>query len=219
MYPRVKVREETRDDHDSGRQVPRKSPRSPPLGLKALDFLSIHDYQSPEQQHRVVFAECIARIPNSSASNAATRTNSMIEGKKDTSSNEDNKAQIRASSIPRPRAVLSSPDNDAMIGKKNRKATEHSSAPRNHNKLHNKNAHLQLAVPIENINTDASLKCTVPIETVNVNSSTGTRKPKGPAANNNSKHATPRVKKESASTNKINGQTCLRAGNPNIARF
>lgn len=40
------MREDTRDDHEEG-QVTRKSPRSPLVGLKALEFLSIHDYHSP----------------------------------------------------------------------------------------------------------------------------------------------------------------------------
>lgn len=33
-----------------------------------------------EEQHRAVFAECIARIPNSSVSNGATRTNTINKG-------------------------------------------------------------------------------------------------------------------------------------------
>ncbi|PQQ16253.1 uncharacterized protein Pyn_00829 [Prunus yedoensis var. nudiflora] len=52
---------------------------------------------------------------------------------KDSKMEELSKQNIRASSIPRPRAVLSSPENDMVIGNKNRIKAERPSALKNHN--------------------------------------------------------------------------------------
>ncbi|KAH9681693.1 hypothetical protein KPL71_027068 [Citrus sinensis] len=58
------------------------------------------------------------------------------DGKND----ETEKPNIRAGSILRPRAVLSSPDNDAVIGNKNRLKGERPAALRNHDMVSNRHA-------------------------------------------------------------------------------
>lgn len=105
-------------------------------------ILEAKSYGRAEEQPRVVFAECIVRIPDGNVSNGTTGTNTVNKGAglkfhfpwkfciiwkshlifgfteiagKDTNSNEDNKAHIRASSVPRPRAVLSSPGNSSLL--------------------------------------------------------------------------------------------------------
>ncbi|KAM4117009.1 hypothetical protein ACJW30_02G092000 [Castanea mollissima] len=54
-------------------------------------------------------------------------------GEIDKKIDEDDKINVRASSILRPRAVLSSPDNDVMIGNKNRVKAKRPSCLKNHN--------------------------------------------------------------------------------------
>ncbi|KAF8016612.1 hypothetical protein BT93_H1973 [Corymbia citriodora subsp. variegata] len=106
------------------------------LGLKALDYLSLHDFDSPVQGHQV-FRQCTARVQKSSMENALRYPAS--EGKSESTSDEDSKPNIRASTVPRPRAVLSSPDNDVMIGKKNKRIVERPSALKNNNTLQSRN--------------------------------------------------------------------------------
>ncbi|KAI4303958.1 hypothetical protein MLD38_039534 [Melastoma candidum] len=108
------------------------------MGLKAIDFLSIIDFNSqpphpsssPGRQHRV-FPERRARLDFDSftVENVAPPTVSALDGKSDSGSDDSTKQSMRASPIPRPRAVLSSPSNDAMIGKKNKKLMEKNPNP------------------------------------------------------------------------------------------
>ncbi|KDO39357.1 hypothetical protein CISIN_1g026018mg [Citrus sinensis] len=62
------------------------------------------------------------------------------DGKNDVKIDETEKPNIRAGSILRPRAVLSSPDNDAVIGNKNRLKGERPAALRNHDMVSNRHA-------------------------------------------------------------------------------
>ncbi|KAK4765884.1 hypothetical protein SAY87_007526 [Trapa incisa] len=175
-------------------------------------ILEAKSYGHAEEQCPVVFSECMARIPNGNISNGTTGTSILSKGK-DTVSNE--KAQIRASSVPRPRAILSSPDNDAAIGKKNRNATAQSSALRNQNKLQARNAHQQLMDKTKkDVDIDAHLKRTVSVETVNINGPGSKRKPKAPS-DIKSRHPT----QSQQDVLLTKARPYLRAGKPNAARF
>ncbi|KAI3413009.1 uncharacterized protein J3R85_016650, partial [Psidium guajava] len=136
MYPKLKVRVKVRDDSGDRDDVKRDVPRSPLLGLKALDYLSLHDFDSPVQEHQV-FRQCTARVEKISMQNAPRYP--VSEGKSESTSDEESKLNIRASTVPRPRAVLSSPDNDVMIGKKNKRIVGRPSALRNNNPLQLRN--------------------------------------------------------------------------------
>ncbi|CAK9139557.1 unnamed protein product [Ilex paraguariensis] len=123
MYPKVKVRDQEEDDQFGYESSLQSS--------KGFESLSIHEFPSPAW-------ECedppsIVRISGSNISNSAMPTVPASKGK---SNNKkvvgDNKPNIRASSVPRPRAVLSSPDNDGVIGSKNR-TREVLSGLKNHN--------------------------------------------------------------------------------------
>ncbi|XP_030476276.1 uncharacterized protein LOC115693427 isoform X2 [Syzygium oleosum] len=138
MYPKamVKVKVKVRDDCGDRDDVKRDVPKSPLLGLKALDYLSLHDFDPPVQEHQV-FRQCTARVQKSSMENALRYP--VSEGMSESTSDEDSKLNIRASAVPRPRAVLSSPDNDVMIGKKNKRIVERPSALKNNNPLRSRN--------------------------------------------------------------------------------
>lgn len=56
--------------------------------------------------------------------NLLTPSTAPSKGNTDVGSDDDNKINIRASSVPRPRAVLSSPDNDGIIGSQNQRIRE-----------------------------------------------------------------------------------------------
>ncbi|XP_060671385.1 uncharacterized protein LOC132803148 [Ziziphus jujuba] len=68
-------------------------------------------------------------IPTISVPEEAEKKNEKFE--------EDNQQNIGASSIPRPRAVLSSPNNDVIIGNKNRVKIERPSVLNNRNTVQN----------------------------------------------------------------------------------
>ncbi|KAG4919508.1 hypothetical protein AAZX31_20G186600 [Glycine max] len=59
-------------------------------------------------------------------------------------STDENKVNIRASSIPRPRAVISSPENDMMIGNRNKNGDGRLSASKNGGVLENRHAHCKV---------------------------------------------------------------------------
>ncbi|XP_048127716.1 uncharacterized protein LOC115730546 [Rhodamnia argentea] len=136
MYPKLKVKVKGRVDSGDRDDVKRDVPKSPLLGLKALDYLSLHDFDSPVQEHQV-FRQCTARVEKRSMENALRYP--VSEGKSESTSDEDSKLNIRASTVPRPRAVLSSPDNDVMIGKNNKRIGGRPSALKNNNPLQLRN--------------------------------------------------------------------------------
>nr|XP_011462409.1 PREDICTED: uncharacterized protein LOC101306220 isoform X2 [Fragaria vesca subsp. vesca] len=83
----------------------------------------------------------IARVPKSYVPlpRVVVPSISVAEGvKKANKIEEMNKQNIRAGSIPPPRAVLSSPDNDMVIGNKNKIKAQRSSALKNHSMVQNR---------------------------------------------------------------------------------
>ncbi|KNA05518.1 hypothetical protein SOVF_189590, partial [Spinacia oleracea] len=107
-YPRVKVRTlEEDDEYDRS--------RSP---LQGFNSLSIGVSTSPVKQSSSTLS--VAKVPRSYIPRSITPPPSLSKHTKKAES-EDNgiKPHIRASSIPRPRAVISSPDNDQILGCKN----------------------------------------------------------------------------------------------------
>ncbi|KAF7837418.1 hypothetical protein G2W53_005900 [Senna tora] len=84
----------------------------------------------------------IPRVPVSEdlgVCNKVSDSSGLTRVEKDGNFDED-KVNIRASSIPRPRAVISSPDNDTMIGNKNRMKNERLPASKKHAVLQNRHA-------------------------------------------------------------------------------
>ncbi|XP_024032622.1 uncharacterized protein LOC112095172, partial [Morus notabilis] len=89
-------------------------------------------------EHEDTFVPSIAKVPKSYMLNIAVsftndtpkvampKISVIKEEEKDNKKvdYEDGKQNIRACSVPRPRAVLSSPDNDLAIGNRNRSKTE-----------------------------------------------------------------------------------------------
>ncbi|XP_027937881.1 uncharacterized protein LOC114192376 isoform X1 [Vigna unguiculata] len=142
MYPKVKVR------HDDDGE----------LGLKA--FLSLYlQPSSPVTDKKVVSMPSVVRVPEcyvphvaiprvpvtedsgdfSLASDSPVTTGSEKDG-----STDEIKVNIRASSIPPPRAVISSPDNDSMIGNRNKTRDGRLSTSKNGAVLQNRHAHCKV---------------------------------------------------------------------------
>ncbi|TXG72424.1 hypothetical protein EZV62_001003 [Acer yangbiense] len=135
MYPKVKVREEKNQDF-----------KEVAVDHKInIESLSLHVSSSPEKEHRDVSPPFIARVTKSYATtNVVTPTiSSCTETEK---INENDKPNIRATPILRPRAVLSSPDNDAVIGNKNRTKAERPTALKNRNSVQNRHSNAQCKV-------------------------------------------------------------------------
>ncbi|KAL4593781.1 hypothetical protein ACB092_M012500 [Castanea dentata] len=127
VYPKVKVREQEDQEDFKG----------PPLN---------DDSSFPAKENEEISPAYVAKIPKSYVPNEPMSTTSVSEslimptisasegaGEIDKKIDEDDKINIRASSILRPRAVLSSPDNDVMIGNKNRVKAKRPSGLKNHN--------------------------------------------------------------------------------------
>ncbi|XP_068663887.1 uncharacterized protein [Aristolochia californica] len=129
MYPKVKVREEV-EPVAAAEEV-----RSA-LGLKAFESLSLDNPSGPDNS-----PQSLPRIPESYVPNMPKLSVAVKKGNKSkdfirnrsppsllkeknnkSEHDDDNPSNIRASSVPRPRAVLSSPDNDGVIGSRNRLA-------------------------------------------------------------------------------------------------
>ncbi|KAA8527814.1 hypothetical protein F0562_035317 [Nyssa sinensis] len=140
MYPKVKVREQEQDDL----HIALDHERSSLLSLDAFESLSIHDFNAPVNGSDDDAPASVVRVPKSYITNSTTPLIPVSKGveKKNDNNNkvvEDSKQNIRASSIPRPRAVLSSPDNDGMIGSRNKtKKAEVLSGLKNHNLCQNR---------------------------------------------------------------------------------
>uniref|UniRef100_A0A1D1XS40 Striated muscle preferentially expressed protein kinase n=1 Tax=Anthurium amnicola TaxID=1678845 RepID=A0A1D1XS40_9ARAE len=120
MYPKVKVQEQP--DPKSLQEETTK------MLIRVIESLSLEGHyplkvpaSDPGNGYKLD-----TLVPRSRISNARTSflsappicSGSEERIKKDV--DEDKKPNIRASSVPRPRAVLSSPDNDNMIGHQNR---------------------------------------------------------------------------------------------------
>ncbi|KAG2376854.1 uncharacterized protein HKW66_Vig0174270 [Vigna angularis] len=142
MYPKVKVR------HDDDGE----------LGLKA--FLSLYlQPSSPVTDNKVVAMPSVVRIPEcyvphvaiprvplteDSGDFSVESDSSVTTGSEKAGSTDENKVNIRVSSIPPPRAVISSPDNDIMIGNRNKTRDERLSTSKNGAVLQNRHAHCKV---------------------------------------------------------------------------
>uniref|UniRef100_A0A7N2LXR8 Uncharacterized protein n=1 Tax=Quercus lobata TaxID=97700 RepID=A0A7N2LXR8_QUELO len=141
MYPKVKVREQ--DDQED---------------FKGPSLLPLNDDSSfPAKENEEISPAYVAKIPKSYVPNVLVSTTSVSEslimptisasegaGEIDKKIDEDDKITIRASSILRPRAVLSSPDNDEMIGNKNRVKAKRPSGLKNHNLVQSRHAQCKI---------------------------------------------------------------------------
>ncbi|KAM7462375.1 hypothetical protein LguiA_030496 [Lonicera macranthoides] len=128
VYPKVKVRGQIEDDDEIN-------------SLEALDSLSLNEFPSSVKEPEDDTPPPTVRIHQLHVSNSSVPTIPTFKG----SSNKINKdaveedtLHIRASPIPRPRAVLSSPDNDGKIPSKNKKIVERTSALKNHSLCENR---------------------------------------------------------------------------------
>ncbi|XP_027366774.1 uncharacterized protein LOC113873025 isoform X2 [Abrus precatorius] len=148
MYPKVKVRQEPDEDDADVRY----------LGLKAFLSLSLDASPSPVDQ-KVVSMPSSDEVPKcyvphvpiprvhvteDSGDFSSTPDSSGGTGPEKDDSTDENKINIRASSIPRPRAVISSPENDIMIGNINKTRDGRLSASKNGAALHNRHAHCKV---------------------------------------------------------------------------
>ncbi|KAL7145047.1 hypothetical protein ABFS83_07G052500 [Erythranthe nasuta] len=117
MYPKVKVRVQ-REEADQYAYE-----KSSLQSLKAFDWLSPHHFSSPDES-----TGSVARIPRSYAPKTPPPSfyASKEAAEKKKAVVEENQKNVRATSAPRPRprAVLSSPDNDGIIGSKKQARTE-----------------------------------------------------------------------------------------------
>lgn len=122
MYPKVKVRcLEQDDEYDR--------PRSP---LQGFNSISIQD-STPVEGVKRSSSVSVAKVPRSYIPRSITPPPSLPKSAKKSELEADgNKPHIRASSIPRPRAVISSPDNDQILGSKNKIRFQRQTPSKNH---------------------------------------------------------------------------------------
>lgn len=123
MYPRVKVRQ-----HIEGVPVQEKETSH---AVRIIESLSLENHSFPRilvpnQEHNCKSdpRPPHARVSTSHLKNPSTPPVDACKGKNDKELDGDNKTNIRASSVLRPRAVLSSPDNDGIIGTQNQRIRE-----------------------------------------------------------------------------------------------
>ncbi|KAK4266216.1 hypothetical protein QN277_027171 [Acacia crassicarpa] len=156
MYPKVKVRQEQyQEDHraiqdNNLKALPSLSLRISPPPVRNQKGVS---HPSPAEAPKCyVFHTPKPRVPVSEdlgACNLAADSSGLTGHEKDDNIDED-RVNIRASSVPPPRAVISSPDNDTMIGNKNRiKGRERLSGSKNYGVLQNR--HAQCKVKSSNV--------------------------------------------------------------------
>ncbi|KAK7356460.1 hypothetical protein VNO80_15732 [Phaseolus coccineus] len=144
MYPKVKVR------HDDDAE----------LGLKAFVSLYLHP-SSPVTDNKVVSMPTVVKVPECYVPHVAiprprvhvtedsedfslASDSSVTTGSEKDDSIDGSKVNIRASPIPPPRAVISSPDNDIMIGNRNKTRDGRLSASKNGAMLQNRHAHCKV---------------------------------------------------------------------------
>ncbi|GLT66270.1 hypothetical protein SLA2020_386430 [Shorea laevis] len=100
MYPKVKVRlEQDRDDSGS---------------VPFFELVESFSSQEKENQWDSYSPPIVARVTKANSISASKVVNNQKNN------GEERKLSGKAASVPRPRAVLSSPDNDGMIGNRNR---------------------------------------------------------------------------------------------------
>ncbi|XP_022872672.1 uncharacterized protein LOC111391655 isoform X1 [Olea europaea var. sylvestris] len=118
MYPRVKVRVETNEENQYAYE------KSSLQSLKGFQWLSLDDSSSLDES-----PQSPVRIPGSYVPKSKDNKKTVLEEKP---------VNVRASSIPRPRAVLSSPDNDEINRSKMTTRRELLSGQKNHNLCQNR---------------------------------------------------------------------------------
>lgn len=116
MYPRVKVRKQVEeDDQYAFEKISLQS-------VKAFEWLSLNDFSSSDEP-----PASIVRVPGSNVPKSPISTYTGSKGEENNKTktvSAENRKNVRASSVPRPRAVLSSPDNDGIIGSKTKTRRE-----------------------------------------------------------------------------------------------
>lgn len=143
MYPRVRVKvrgggEEEDEEREQENPVSVQDENSSLL-LKVFESISLHSRFSPGNEHQSASLPQ-ARVPKSYVPNVPMPSISVSKdatsrstGKKKKEVDEESRTNIRASSVPRPRAVLSSPNNDEMIGSRNRLSRDRQSITKANN--------------------------------------------------------------------------------------
>lgn len=115
MYPQVRVR---KSEDQVSEQV------AAAYLLKFIESLSLKGRESTliphADQERKVDPKSSGVI-TSPTSEGRPKPTTALEGKNTNGSDEDKRSNIRASSVPPPRAVLSSPDNDGIVGHQNKR--------------------------------------------------------------------------------------------------
>ncbi|XP_074338162.1 uncharacterized protein LOC141675724 [Apium graveolens] len=147
MYPKVKVRDEAQDGDEDDYTT---------RFFKALDALSLHNFPSPPvKELEDNSPPSVVRIPKSYISKPVMPMAPVSKGSAKSINRkivEEEKQNIRASSVPRPRAVLSSPDNDGILKSQQKSRQKISSGLRNPNKRQNR--HIQCKVIPASIDTE-----------------------------------------------------------------
>ncbi|KAL8142840.1 hypothetical protein V2J09_015872 [Rumex salicifolius] len=118
VYPKLKVRSQEQDVRYGGGINP-----SLP-GLKALESLFHGDFSSPAKKESKKPTSKKLEEEEPTPCNLESITPLSASKDENDRGEEDIRPYIRASPIPRPRAVLSSPVNDGMIGSKTKRRTD-----------------------------------------------------------------------------------------------
>ncbi|KAJ4969427.1 hypothetical protein NE237_016128 [Protea cynaroides] len=133
MYPRVKVRVEKEEDEEflveEDEFFVQKETCFLPL-FRILDSVSVQkrslsgisSVSGSGNRSQNDSSPSVAGVPANATTSFATSKGSRVKNNNEI----DEETRIRASPVPRPRAVISSPENDWMIGSRNRLAREQS---------------------------------------------------------------------------------------------
>ncbi|XP_024018433.1 uncharacterized protein LOC21398946 [Morus notabilis] len=144
MYPKVKVRASEQEDRLSP-----QNDRKAELFFTSPEFISMEAKEnrssSPLPIVRILKAHALEEHSTKQLSSASKVENNRRPLVKDA------KPNVRACSVPRPRAVLSSPDNDGMIGSRNELINERRSALKTHNTREEKGPAQTKLIPISQV--------------------------------------------------------------------
>ncbi|CAK9149969.1 unnamed protein product [Ilex paraguariensis] len=147
MYPKVKVREPERDDaaitlQDDTKSLSMWKAHSRPGPVTMTPFVRSHPFSrtNPVKDTQNDSPPLVARIPETYVPKLVMQQIPFGPMKKMKNCNQtreipadDIEQNDRSSSVPRPRAVLSSPDNDKMVGNRNKLTSRRPSTLKNHN--------------------------------------------------------------------------------------
>ncbi|XVF81055.1 hypothetical protein PTKIN_Ptkin15bG0125800 [Pterospermum kingtungense] len=168
MYPRVKVRVQEDDDH-----FPPPNDSDSSLFLRLIESLS-----KQEKENQINSPPSNARITKAYVRSPETKLLSASKGtvKDKEQINKDAKSNVKANSVPPPRAVLSSPDNDGMIGSRN-KLNHARSTPL-------KKTPAEQIKPASQTHKNVNLNTRIGPKTINVNQSPNVTQSSGPNTEN-----------------------------------